>query len=87
MNNEVKSPRTQTGKVVSTKMDKSIRVQVDRLVLHPVYAKYIRKSSTLLAHDENSESREGDVVIVKACKPLSKRKVWTLDKILDRAEF
>jgi len=87
MNNEVKSTRTQTGKVVSTKMDKSIRVQVDRLVLHPVYAKYIRKSSTLLAHDENSESREGDVVIVKACKPLSKRKVWTLDKILDRAEF
>jgi len=87
MNNEVKSPRTQTGKVVSTKMDKSIRVQVDRLVLHPVYAKYIRKSSTLLAHDENSESREGDVVIVKDCKPLSKRKVWTLDKILDRAEF
>ncbi|MEY4193667.1 MAG: hypothetical protein RLZZ226_35 [Pseudomonadota bacterium] len=87
MNSEDKSPRTQTGKVVSTKMNKSIRVQVDRLVLHPVYGKYIRKSSTLLAHDENNETREGDIVIVKACRPLSKRKVWTLDKVLERADF
>lgn len=87
MNSEDKSPRTQTGKVVSTKMNKSIRVQVDRLVLHPVYGKYIRKSSTLLAHDESNEAREGDIVIVKACRPLSKRKVWTLDKVLERADF
>ncbi|MGI9212230.1 MAG: 30S ribosomal protein S17 [Methylococcaceae bacterium] len=87
MNTEVKSPRTQTGKVVGTKMHKSIRVQVDRLVPHPVYGKYVRKSSTLLAHDENNETKEGDIVIVKACKPLSKRKVWTLDKVLVRAAF
>lgn len=87
MSGETKPARTQTGKVVSTKMDKSIKVQVERLVPHPVYGKYVRKSSTLLAHDENNESREGDVVIVRSCKPLSKRKVWTLDRIVEKADF
>lgn len=87
MNSEVKPTRTQTGKVVSTKMDKSIRVRIERLVPHPVYGKYVRKSSTILAHDENNETREGDIVIVKSCRPLSKKKVWTLDRVLERAVF
>lgn len=87
MNSEVKSARTQTGKVVSTKMDKSIRVRIERLVPHPVYGKYVRKSSTILAHDENNETREGDIVVVKSCRPLSKKKVWTLDRVLERAVF
>jgi len=87
MSDEIRSVRTQMGKVVGTKMNKSIRVQIERLVPHPVYGKYVRKSSTLLAHDENNESKEGDVVVVRSCKPLSKRKVWTLDRIVERSEF
>jgi small subunit ribosomal protein S17 len=66
-------------------MNKTIAVEVERLVAHPVYGKYIRRSSTILAHDPNQESREGDVVVVSACKPISKRKVWTLQEIVDRA--
>jgi small subunit ribosomal protein S17 len=85
MSEEQKTPRTLSGKVVSSKMDKTISVQVDRIVPHPVYGKFIRRSGTLLAHDENNESREGDVVIVTACRPISKRKVWKLEKIVDRA--
>ncbi len=85
MSNEQKSPSTLRGKVVSTKMNKTICVQVERLVPHPVYGKYIRKSGTLLAHDANNESREGDKVLVVSCRPMSKRKVWKLDKIEERA--
>lgn len=69
------------GKVVSTKMDKTISVQVERVVPHPIYGKYIRKTGTLLAHDENNECKEGNKVLVSSCKPISKRKVWKLEKI------
>lgn len=84
MSNEQKAPRTMSGKVVSTKMDKTISVQVERIVPHPVYGKFIRRTSTILAHDESNESHEGDVVVVAACRPISKRKVWTLQKVIDR---
>lgn len=86
MSDEQKTPRTLSGKVVSIKMDKTIAVEIQRVVPHPVYGKFIRRSSKLLAHDENNESREGDVVVVAACRPISKRKVWKLEKILDRAK-
>ena len=75
-----------TGKVVSDKMNKTISVRIDRVVPHPLYGKFIRRSTKLLAHDENNESREGDVVMVTACRPISGRKVWKLEKIVERAK-
>ena len=86
MSGEMKTVHTLSGKVVSSKMDKTITVRVDRVIPHPLYGKYIRRSGTLLAHDENNDAREGDVVVVAASRPISKRKVWSLDKILDRAK-
>jgi len=79
-------PRTLTGTVVSNKMDKSISVSIERLVRHPVYEKYIRRSTKLLAHDENNECKEGDVVIIESSRPISKRKAWRLQKIVTRVQ-
>ena len=84
---ETKSiPRTLTGTVVSTKMDRSISVSIERLVRHPVYDKYVRRSTKLLAHDENNECNEGDLVIIESTRPISKRKSWRLQKIVSRAQ-
>ncbi|NNE37081.1 MAG: 30S ribosomal protein S17 [Gammaproteobacteria bacterium] len=84
---ETKSiPRTLTGTVVSAKMENSISVSIDRLVRHPVYDKYIRRSTKLLAHDENNECNEGDIVIIESTRPISKRKSWRLQKIVTRAQ-
>lgn len=79
-------PRTLTGTVLSTKMDKSISVSIERLVRHPVYEKYIRRSTKLLAHDENNECNEGDVVIIESSRPISKRKAWRLQKIVTKVQ-
>jgi large subunit ribosomal protein L14 len=70
--------RTVTGTVVSDRMDKTITVLVERRVQHPVYAKIVRRSSKLHAHDENNECRIGDTVTVSECRPLSKTKTWML---------
>lgn len=86
MSETVKAPRTITGKVISSKMDKTITVLVERLVSHPVYRKYIRRTSKITAHDENNECQEGDVVAVSAIRPLSKKKVWKLERIIERAK-
>lgn len=80
-----KSGKTLTGKVVSNKMQKTITVAVERVVKHPMYGKYVRRTTKLLAHDENSECREGDVVAIEECRPLSRRKAWRLAKVLTRA--
>ena len=77
--------RLLTGKVVSTKMDKTIAVSVERLVKHPTYGKYIRRTTKLLAHDEKGESHEGDTVTITPCRPLSRHKSWRLLAIVDRA--
>jgi len=77
--------RTVTGRVVSNKMDKSITVLVERRVKHPVYGKFIKRSSKLHAHDANNECNEGDLVTITSCRPLSKTKTWTLDSIVERA--
>ncbi len=77
--------RTLTGKVVSNKMDKSIVVLIERRVKHPVYGKYMSKSSKLKAHDENNECKAGDTVTIAESRPLSKTKSWTLVKIEERA--
>jgi small subunit ribosomal protein S17 len=80
-----KAARQLTGKVVSTKMQKTISVSVERYVPHPQYGKYQRRSTQLLAHDENNESREGDTVAIEECRPLSRNKSWRLVKIVQRA--
>lgn len=80
-----KSARTLTGTVVSSKMNKSISVSVERLVKHPTYGKYVRRTTKLLAHDENNECREGDTVAISECRPLSRRKAWRLVRVLERA--
>lgn len=78
--------RTLTGRVVSNKMDKTITVYVERLVKHPLYGKYIKRSTKLLAHDEENQAQEGDLVAITSCRPLSKRKAWTLVRILEKAK-
>ena len=75
-----------TGKVISNKMQKTITVAVERLVKHPTYGKYIRRTTTLKAHDENNECREGDVVTIEECRPLSRHKNWRLVRVVTRAE-
>ena len=84
MSNQEQSNRTLQGRVVSDKMDKSITVQIERLVKHPVYGKYIRRSTKVHAHDANNECRTGDVVVVEQCRPLSKTKKWRLVKLVER---
>lgn len=80
-----KAARTLTGRVSSDKMDKTITVVVERLVRHPVYGKYMRRSTKLHAHDESNECRIGDLVMIEQCRPLAKTKAWRLVKVLERA--
>ncbi len=76
-----------TGIVVSNKMDKTITVKVLRLVKHPKYLKYYRKTSTLKAHDADNSARIGDRVLVSETRPLSKTKRWKLKKIIEAAKI
>ena len=85
MSEETKTKRTVTGHVISNKMDKTITVLVERKVKHPVYGKYIKRSTKLHAHDASNECNEGDLVTVVACRPLSKSKKWMLESIVERA--
>ena len=80
-----KQARTVTGRVISDKMDKTITVLINRRVKHPVYGKYISKTSKVKAHDANNECKTGDLVTVAESRPLSKTKTWTLVKIEERA--
>jgi small subunit ribosomal protein S17 len=82
---EKKRSRSLTGKVVSNKMDKTVSVMVERQVKHPLYKKYIRLSTKLLAHDEANECGEGDMVTIEECRPLSKHKSWRLLKVVEKA--
>ncbi len=76
--------KTRIGKVVSNKMDKSIVVEIERRVAHPIYKKYYKKTTKLMAHDPNNECQIGDIVEIMETRPLSKRKRWRLVKILER---
>lgn len=82
---EEKRVRTLQGKVVSDKMDKTITVAVERRVKHPVYGKYITRTTKVHAHDEENQVKQGDTVIVRECRPLSKNKSWALVEIVTRA--
>jgi small subunit ribosomal protein S17 len=81
-----KAVRTLTGRVVSDKMQKSITVLVERRVKHPMYGKYITRSSKIHAHDENNECKFGDLVTISETRPLSRTKSWTLVRIDERPD-
>jgi small subunit ribosomal protein S17 len=85
MSEQSQVSRTVTGRVVSNKMDKSITVLIERRVRHPLYGKYVRRSTKLHVHDENNECNEGDLVSVAECRPISKSKAWRLVEIVERA--
>jgi len=80
-----KGSRMLTGQVVSNKMNKTITVAIERVVRHPTYGKYVRRTTKLLAHDETNQAREGDTVTITPCRPLSRRKSWRLVAVLERA--
>lgn len=85
MSEESKLIRTLTGRVVSDKMDKSAVVMVERKVRHPLYGKYIRRSTRMHIHDENNECRQGDTVTIRQCRPISKTKSWQLLEVVERS--
>jgi small subunit ribosomal protein S17 len=78
--------RTRTGRVVSNRMEKSITVAVDRQIKHPIYGKFITKTTKYMAHDENNDANIGDTVLIMSTRPLSKRKSWRLVEIVERAK-
>lgn len=78
-----KIERTLTGHVIGDKMDKSIVVGIERRVKHPLYGKIIKKTTKLHVHDEENVSKEGDVVLIKQCRPISKTKSWTLVEVVN----
>ena len=84
MSEDSKLVRTLTGHVVSDKMDKSAVVMVERKVRHPLYGKYVRRSTKLHIHDANNECKLGDTVTIQQCRPLSKTKSWKLLEIVER---
>ena len=79
---EAKGARTMTGKVVSTKMQKTVAVEIERLVKHPQYGKFIRRTTKLLAHDESGAAKDGDTVIITPCRPMSRHKSWRILEIV-----
>ncbi|MBQ0714867.1 30S ribosomal protein S17 [Paraperlucidibaca wandonensis] len=86
MTEQSKTQRIVVGKVVSNKMDKSITVLIERKVKHPLYGKYITRSTKMHAHDEQNICQEGDVVSIQECRPLSKLKNWVLVEVLEKAK-
>ena len=78
-------PRTLTGLVESNKMEQTITVRIQRQVSHPLYGKYIKRSTKVHAHDEKNDCNIGDLVVIRECRPLSKTKCWELVEIKERA--
>jgi len=85
MSDETKTNRTLEGRVVSNAMDKTVTVLIERRVKHPLYGKFMSRSTKIHAHDEANECNEGDRVRVEQCRPLSKTKTWRLLEIIERA--
>lgn len=81
-----KKARTVTGKVVSDKMEKSITVSVERSYAHPLFGKYVRRSTKLHAHDEENSARIGDTVTIQETRPISRTKTWKLVEIVEQAK-
>ena len=85
MSEENKTQRTIVGRVVSDKMDKTVSVAIERMIKHPMYGKYIRRTSKVLAHDAANECKPGDRVAISEVRPISKNKAWTVVNIVERA--
>ncbi len=85
MSEQNKTKRTLVGRVVSDKMDKTVSVAIERRIKHPVYGKYIRRTTKLLAHDANNECKPGDRVTISEGRPISKNKSWTVVGVVERA--
>ena len=85
MSEQTKAKRTIEGRVVSNKMLKTVTVLLERQVQHPLYGKVVRRSTKVHAHDEKGECKEGDVVRITECRPLSKTKNWLVVEIITRA--
>jgi len=77
--------RTVTGRVVSNKMNQTVAVSIERLIKHPVYGKYIRRTTKVLAHDAENACKEGDTVSISECRPISKNKSWRVVEIVSSA--
>ncbi|MEE4296950.1 MAG: 30S ribosomal protein S17 [Wenzhouxiangella sp.] len=86
MSSETKVQRSQVGRVVSNKMDKTVTVRLERLVKHPLYGKYMRRSSKVHAHDETNDCNEGDTVRIAQTRPVSKTKAWAVIEVVERAQ-
>lgn len=85
MTEDTQRARTLTGRVSSDKMDKTVTVVIERTVRHPLYGKYVRRTTKLHAHDEQNECRIGDLIMIEPCRPLSRTKAWRLVRVLERA--
>lgn len=81
----VRRRKTLSGLVVSDKMDKTIVVQIDRMVMHPTYKKFVKQRVTYKAHDERNDAKVGDTVLIEECRPLSKQKRWRMKSVTTRA--
>jgi small subunit ribosomal protein S17 len=77
--------RTVVGRVISDKMNKSVSVSIERVIKHPVYGKYVRRTSKVMAHDETNDCRTGDLVAIRECRPISKNKAWRVVDVVERA--
>ena len=85
MSDEKKVQRTIVGRVVSDKMDKTVSVAIERMIKHPVYGKYIRRTTKVMAHDADNACKAGDRVAISEVKPLSKNKSWAVVDVVERA--
>ena len=77
--------KERVGKVVSNKMTKSITVAVERKVKHGMYGKFVKKTTKFMAHDENNEFHDGDLVLIEECRPLAKTKAWRVTKLVEKS--
>jgi len=85
MSEEKKTKRTVTGRVVSDKMENTVSVAIERLIKHPVYGKYIRRTTKVLAHDASNECKSGDRVAIAESRPISKNKSWSVVNVIERS--
>jgi len=79
------SKRTLQGVVTSNAGDKSATVMIERRIKHPIYGKFIKRSTKIRLHDESNECSKGDIILIEACRPMSKTKAWTLVKVVEKA--
>lgn len=86
MSSEDRKQRSVVGRVVSNRMDKTVTVRLERLVKHPLYGKYVRRSSKVHAHDADNTCNEGDTVRIEQTRPISKSKAWQVIEVVERAQ-